>query len=128
MHSQIAFVVELRENRVRNSADAHLQRGAVLDQRGHVLTDLHFHRRGRLHRNLQQLFFRLHEIIHLTCVQEAVAEGTRHSGVHQSDHDSRRFRAGFAYRNFDTETHEAVAVRGGYVDQRHVDRPVSAAN
>jgi hypothetical protein len=44
VHAQVALALQLGHHRVRDAADADLQRVAVLDQRGHVAGD------GLLHR------------------------------------------------------------------------------
>jgi hypothetical protein len=42
VHAELVLVAEAFEHRVGDRTDAHLQRGAVLDERGHVLPDLLF--------------------------------------------------------------------------------------
>jgi hypothetical protein len=43
VHAQVVVPAEARQHRVRDAADAHLQRRAVGDERRHLLADAHLH-------------------------------------------------------------------------------------
>jgi hypothetical protein len=81
--AQILVVVQLRQHRVRDAADAHLQGGAVLDQvLGNQLADLGLDVRGRLAGVVGQGHVHLDGGVKVRRVHRRVAKGAGHARVH----------------------------------------------
>ena len=78
---EVVPVAERGEHGVGDLADAHLQRGAVGDQRGDVAADLAADVVERLRRALGQRHVHRHELGDTVDVEEGIAEGARHVGI-----------------------------------------------
>ncbi len=120
------MAAQLAENRIRNGPDAHLERCAVLDQRGAVLAD------GRLD------LVRLGEFRSISgvssCTKKSIFDigimawpNARERLVHHGDHIIGALHGRQRGVDGGSERYEAVFVGRADLDHRHVARNGSAA-
>ena len=126
---EVALVLEVEQHRVRDLADPHLQRRAVLDQVGHVLAD---RTRDVAHPGrLRQLDHRAVDLDHVRQardVDEAVPERARHLPVHERHHGARALRRRLGALDAHAVGAEAVLVGRRDLDEGHVHRDHARAH
>mmetsp|Transcript_11743 Transcript_11743/g.40107 ORF Transcript_11743/g.40107 Transcript_11743/m.40107 type:complete len:274 (-) Transcript_11743:39-860(-) len=127
VNAEAAAVRELAEHRVGHEADARLDRGAVLDQGGHVTADRAVHVRQRPARVDGEGPMRLHGRGDAAAVDDAVTVRARHVLVHLGDDGVRHLARGNGGINTHAHGAEPVGVRRGHLDDRHVEREHLAA-
>ena len=125
--AEVLMAAQLAENRIRNGPDAHLERCAVLDQRGAVLADgrLDLVRLGEF--RFDQRGVVLHEEVDLRGVDHGLTEGARNVFVHHGDHIIGALHGRQRGVDGGSERYEAVFVGRADLDHRHVARNGSAA-
>ena len=118
---------QLCQHGIGNGADAHLERRAVLDQRGAVLADgrLDLVRLGEF--RFDQRGVVLHEEVDLRGVDHGLTEGARNVFVHHGDHIIGALHGRQRGVDGGSERYEAVFVGRADLDHRHVARNGSAA-
>ena len=118
--TQILVTHQLRQHGVRNGADAHLQRGAVLDQFGAVAADAGLDLVGLGEVRLDERLVVLHEGVDLRHRDHRLTERTGHVLVDDGDHVVGHLDG--AQRSVDrgAERYVAVLVRGRHLNHRHV--------
>ncbi len=121
MNAEVPPVAEEGQHGVGDAADAHLQRGAVLDQAGAELGDpvllfaavaLVEFERGIGDRD---------DVGQPGHVDEAVAEGARHAVVDLGDDHPGRFGGGLGQADLDAQAAKAVLVRRAEMNQGRVE-------
>ncbi len=109
------------QHAVGDGADAHLQRGAVLDQFRHERPDPARHRIDFRRVHLNQWLLRRHKMADVRDVEEAVAMGARHARIYLGDYRcgslGGRLRHVYGY----AQAAEAVGVRRRYLHQRNIE-------
>ena len=120
--AQVALVGEAVQHRLRDAADAGLQRGSVGNQRGHVACHAHMQLGARLRFQLQQRAVRLHNGGNVVHVHGGLAVRARHLPVHFGNHDprvaNRRERAVYGR----AQAHKPMRIRRRHLHQHHVKR------
>ena len=106
MHAEVALVVKRSHHRVRNRADARLQRRAVFDERRDVLPDRLLHRPGHRRSGVRERRVRPDQQIDVGIAQERTAVGPRHVGMYFRDDRPRMFQR---FHQIFTRKPEAVA-------------------
>ena len=127
MDTEVFVPGQLGEHGVRDRADAHLQAGAVLDQRGAVLADRRF---GLVRGREVSLFERLvvlYEQVDVVNVDERVSERARNVFIDDGDHRTGALDGGQRGVDRSAQRYVAVRVRGRYLNHRHVARQRAAA-
>jgi hypothetical protein len=113
------------QHRVRDGADAGLQRRAVRDQFGDLAGDPDGQIRGGRHVDFRQVVIHLNDVVQLRHMDERVAQCPRHLRIDFRDHVLGGLRRRLGHADLDAERAEAVLVRRADVNQRHVDRQIA---
>ena len=121
--AQILVIGEGVEHGVGDAADAHLQTRAILDELGAVLADAFFGvgHLGRLH-FVDGGVVHCHCVVDVADVDQPVAVGARHCGVHLRHHMAGRLHGGARHIHRNAQRAVAVFVGRGDLHQRHIQR------
>ncbi len=125
--AEVVLLVQEHEDGVGDAADAELQAGAVLHEAGDVAADRLLHRTYPGGRQLDDRLVALDDRVDLVEMDERVAVGARHVGVHLGDHRPGGLGGRLGVVDRDAEGAIAVFVRRRDVDERHVGRQVALA-
>ena len=127
MDAEVLVASQLCQHGIGNGADAHLERRAVLDQRGAVLADGRLDLVGLGEVRLHERRVVLHEKVDLRHGDHRLAERTGHVLVHHGDHVVGALHGGQRRVHRRAERHVAVLVGRADLDHRHVARHGAAA-
>ena len=121
MDTQILVVVQCVQYRVRNVANAHLQRGTILDQiLRDQLADFGLDIRHRVPTVLGQRDIHIDCVIEMRLVDDTVTERARHLLVHLGDDDFRIFQRRTHTVHTSAERAVAVVVRWRHRHDCHI--------
>ena len=123
--AEVLLVLEVRHHRLRNRADAELDRRVVLDQGGDVFADLARFRVRLGHLHLDQRRVGGHEHVDVVDVQEPVAQRARHVGVDLGDDEAGVLRGALDDVDGDPEAAHAPAVRRAHLDEGYIQRQLA---
>jgi hypothetical protein len=122
VNAQLEPAVKGREDGIRNAADAHLERRALLDERQNVLADPLVDLGRRLAFQIRQPFRVLDDGVDAVHMDERIPQRPRHLLVDLDDHGRGGLAGGLRGQDLDAQAHEAVLVGGRALQHRHVQR------
>jgi hypothetical protein len=126
MDAQVLLAVQQAQHRVRDAANAKLERGVIRDQLGYVARDSRLELRWLPLPQLRQAVVQLDNVVNVAYVQETIPQHPRHCLVHLHDDLARVPRRGFGGDHLHAQAQVPVLVRRRNLQYRHIQRHATA--